>query len=107
MDLWDELEALHAEMLELVDKLRVTGCQYAENEARYRMELRKEILEERSNGTPVTVIGDICRGREDIARMKQSRDCSEALYKAAQEAINVDKLRTRVLEAQMDREYRG
>ncbi len=41
-----------------------SGCQYAENEAEYRKALRIAILNERQKGTPVTIIGDVCRGQE-------------------------------------------
>ena len=69
------------------------------------MRLRIAILEERDKGTPVTVISDVCRGREDIAELKRLRDCSEAIYKASQEAVNVLKLRIRVLNDEIDREW--
>jgi len=89
-----------------LDDLRKAGCQYAKNEREYRIALRSLILTERAqNNTPVSIVGDVCRGREDIADMKCMRDCSEALYKAAQEAINVEKLRIRVLNDQLSREW--
>ena len=47
--------------------------------------------------------GDLCRGREDIAALRCQRDCSEAIYRASQEAINVLKLRIRMVDAQMTR----
>ena len=95
---------------ELADRLEAelktckeSGCQYAENEAEYRKALRIAILNERQKGTPVTIIGDVCRGQEQIAEAKRRRDCSEAIYKASQEAINVIKLRIRMVDAQITR----
>lgn len=88
-----------------VDAMRRAGCQLAENEAEYRMALRRLILAERDRGTPVTVISDICRGDPGIADLRRARDCSEALYRASQEAINVLKLRVRVVDAQIAREW--
>lgn len=104
------MQDLEQELNELTDRLerelatcKQAGCQYAENEAEYRKMLRIEILNERQNGTPVTIIGDVCRGKEEIADAKERRDCSEAIYKASQEAINVLKLRIRVVNEQISR----
>lgn len=104
------MQDLHAQLDELTDALmgeletcRTSGCAYAENEAEYRKALRLAILEERRRGTPVTVTGDLCRGRPDIAELKRLRDCSEAIYRASQEAINVYKLRIRTLDAEISR----
>lgn len=106
------MQALTEELDELTDRLEAelktckeSGCQYAENEAEYRKALRIAILEERSKGTPVTVISDLCRGREDIAELKQRRDCAEALYKASQEAINVYKLKIRTVDEDIKRTW--
>lgn len=82
---------------------RNAGFQYAENEANYRKALRIAILKERMGGTPVTIISDLCRGQDDIAELRRLRDCSEALYKSSQEAINIYKLRLRTLEADINR----
>lgn len=109
---------LHEELDELTDRLereletcRTSGCALARNEQAYRTALRLAILEERRKGTPATVTGDLCRGREDIAALRCQRDCSEAIYRASQEAINgasqeainVLKLRIRMVDAQMTR----
>lgn len=90
---------------EELDTLRRTGQQYAENEADYRKALRIAILEERSKGTPVTIIGDLCRVREEIAEKKQLRDCAEALYKASSEAIMALKLRIKTVDADIQRTW--
>lgn len=104
------MQDLARELDELTDRLEAelktckeSGCQYAENESEYRKLLRLEILSERERGTPVTIVGDVCRGRESVAEAKRRRDCSEAIYKASQEAINVIKLRIRMVDAQMTR----
>lgn len=96
------MQALTEELDELTDRLEAelktckeSGCQYAENEAEYRKALRIAILNERQRGTPVTIIGDVCRGQEQIAEAKRRRDCSEA--------INVIKLRIRMVDAQITR----
>ena len=103
--MYAQREELFERLMAELDTLRRTGQQYAENEADYRKALRIAILEERSKGTPVTVISDLCRGREDIAELKQRRDCAEALYKASQEAINVYKLKIRTVDEDIKRTW--
>lgn len=102
-----ELQQERAELINLLNEelatYRRSGVKYAENEANYRKALRIEILNERSKGTPVTIISDICRGVEHIADLKQARDNAEAIYKASQEAINVYKLRLRMVDAELSR----
>lgn len=107
MDLWGQIDRLADLNERRVGEMRKAGVAYAENEAAYRKALAIAILEERAKGMPVTVIPDICRGREDIAELKLRRDAAEVNYKAFGEEINVNKLRIRVLEGQLQREWAG
>lgn len=102
-DLYGQLDELTDLLMQELETCKTSGCQYAENEAEYRKALRLAILEERARGTAVTITSDLCRGRPDIAELKRLRDCSEAIYKASQEAINVYKLRIRMVDAQIAR----
>lgn len=104
-ELYAQLDELTGDLMRELETCKTSGCQYAENEAEYRKALRIEILNERENRTPVTIISDVCRGKAEIAALKQRRDCSEAIYKASQEAINVYKLRIRMLDAQITRTW--
>lgn len=105
LELHQRIDELTGQLQDELATLKSSGCQLAENEAEYRMRLRIAILEERDKGTPVSIISDVCRGREDIAELKRLRGCSEAIYKASQEAVNVLKLRIRVLNDEIDREW--
>lgn len=102
-ELYEQLDELTDQLMAELEVCKTSSCQYAENEAEYRKALRLAILDERRKGTPVTITSDLCRGREDIAELKKLRDCSEAIYKASQEAINVYKLRIRMVDAQITR----
>lgn len=102
-DLFAKADEVYDLLASELDAARRAGCQLAENEAAYRSTLRVAILEERDRGTPVTIIGDICRGDPDIADLKRARDCAEAVYKASCESINVYKLRLRMLNEQINR----
>ena len=88
-----------------VQELGKRGRSYAQSEQEYRIALAKRILDERSKGTPVTIISDICRGDREIAKLRFERDCAEVVYKSALEAINAMKLQLRMLDAQVEREW--
>ena len=43
--------------------------------------------------------------RQQIAKLRMERDIAEALYKSALEAINIYKLKVRIMENQYDKEW--
>lgn len=81
------------------------GQAYAEAEREYKIALATSILEERDNGMPVTIVETVCKGKREIANLRCKRDCAEAVYKAALEAVNSYKLQIRILDAQLSREW--
>lgn len=83
------------------------GITCAEAERDYRIALAKKILMERDKGTPVSIISDVSRGSVEIAELKFKRDCAEVVYKSALDAINNYKLQIKVLENQIEREWKG
>lgn len=108
LDLWQEIQHRLDLLDEAVKAIRFRGKDYAEAEAAYRSKLATQILHLRDEeGYPVTLVPDLARGNPEVAQLKVERDCAESLYKSALEAINVNKLRIKVLEAQHDREWRG
>lgn len=108
LDLWANIQERLDWLDEAVRSIRFRGRDYAEAESTYRSALAKEILRLRDEeGYPVTLVPDLARGNPDVAQLKVERDCAESLYKSALEAINVNKLRIKVLENQHDREWRG
>ena len=104
-DLVTEIGQKCALLDEAIRQLNKRGQSYAEAERDYRVELAKKTLLEREKGTPVSIIGDICRGDPQIATMRFKRDCAEVVYKSAMEAINSYKLQLRLLDAQLSREW--
>lgn len=88
-----------------ISELKRRGQKYAEAERDYRVALAKQMLTERDNGMPVTIISDICKGKTEIAALRFNRDCAEILYKSAMEAINSMKLQIRMMDSQLDREW--
>jgi hypothetical protein len=89
-----------------IHQLAKLGREKAETEHDYRVALAKMELRERAeNNTPVTIIGDICRGNPEIARLKVKRDCADSLYDACRESIYLYKKRADVYREQIAREY--
>ena len=104
-DMFNEMEEKTRLLDASLNALGRRGRAYAEAEQKYKVALSKQILVERNNGVPVTIISDICRGNKEIALLRFERDVAETVYKAAMEAINVYKLEVNILREQIDREW--
>lgn len=100
-----ELDELVADAEKRVDELRESGRNKASTEWRYRVELAKKMWELKAGGVPATGMSDLARGDEDIAMLKFYRDAAETDFKASQEALNVAKLKIRVVSDQIAREW--
>lgn len=77
----------------------------AEKEFNYKTALSKRLVELRAEGQAVTHLSDIARGEPKIAQLRLERDIAEGLYDSSKEAINMYKIRIRVLENQYAREW--
>lgn len=105
MDLYQEIQRLMAELTESIKRLRVNGEKLAEAEKDYKITLRQEALKLRAGEMPVTLINQVIYGVQDVANKRFARDVAEANYEANKEFINVTKLKLRILEAQLSREF--
>ena len=105
-DLISEIGAKSSLLDAAVKQLGVRGKAYAQAERDYKVALAQKIMQERERGTPVTIISDICKGDSEIARLRFERDCAEVVYKSAMEAIQSIKLQIRIIDAQIEREWR-
>lgn len=106
-DLYNEMQRLRNELNLAIEFSKSRGKELAIAERDYRIALAKQILIERDNKVPVTIISDICRGKEDIAELKFKRETLEVLYKSAGERINATKLEIRIVEGQIDSMRKG
>ena len=104
-DMFSERNVIIDELVKETDIMRTSGCQFAHNKRDYRKAVRVETLKHLMEGFKVTVISDLVRGLEYVADLQDARDCSEALYKSSQEKINVLKLRLRIIEDDINREW--
>lgn len=102
-DVFRKAELLEAALAESGKRGKVL----AESERAYRVALAKKILLLREDGFPATLIGDLAKGDDEVAKLKFDRDCAEAVYDSSREAINVYKKEIDVLREQIDREWKN
>ena len=105
MDLYNELNNLISKLDVSVKSLRKTGSEYAKAYTDYRVALAKELMILKEEGYAITLAGDIARGKPEIAKLKFKEISSEAIYKANQEAINSTKLKIKIIQEQLNKEY--
>ena len=89
----------------IVHERIMNGTKNAEAEKEYKIAVNKKALELRSQDTPVTLINQIIYGIPAVAEKRFKRDVAETMYNTNLEHINVTKLKLRLLEAQLNREY--
>lgn len=106
MNLVDEIFKLNDELSASIKRLAENGRKLAEAERDYKVTLRTEALKLRQEkGLPVTLIGQIIYGVPVVADLRLKRDIAETIYDTNKEHINVTKLKIRVLESQIQREW--
>jgi hypothetical protein len=93
------------ELTASIKKLRNNGAKLAEAERDYKLTLRQEALRLRAGDMPVTLINNIIYGVPEVAAKRFKRDVEQANYDAKKEHINITKLKLRILEAQLAREW--
>lgn len=102
------------EMNDLCNKLTVSGKQmakygreFAEAERDYKICLREHALKLRSSGEAIGMIDKTVYGIPEVAEFRFKRDVAETMYKVSQESINTLKLKIRVLNEQISREWQA
>lgn len=104
-DLIQEIGSKSSMLDKAITQLGIRDKAYAQAEHDYRVALRKAVLAARSDGIPVTIISDVCRGEPEIARLRLEKDIALTVYESAKEAIQGYKLQIRILDAQVQREW--
>lgn len=104
-DLMKTLENLCRDLDTSLKSLRLNGTEAARAEREYKMLLRQECLKMRDEGMAVGLIEKTCYGIPSVAEARFTRDVAVATYKANQEHINITKLKLRIVESQINREW--
>ena len=105
MDLYEDILKLMDELTRSIKVLKSNGAELAECERDYKLTLRTEALKLRADNTPVTLINQIIYGVPEVADKRLKRDIAQAKYEANKEHINICKLKLRILENQLQREW--
>lgn len=106
MDLVNDISALMNELTTSIKLLRKNGNDLASAERDYKICLRQEALKLRSDeNMPVTLINQIIYGVPEVAEKRFKRDVAETMRNTNLEHIQVTKLKLRLLEAQLEREW--
>ena len=106
MDMINDIQVLMEELTISIKKLRQSGNALAEAERDYKITLRQEALKLRvEKDMPVTLINQIIFGVPEVAEKRYKRDIAETMYNTNQEHINATKLKLRLLESQISREW--
>ena len=105
MDLYEQIMKLMQELDASIRKLRTNGANLAESERDYKITLRQEALRLRADDMPVTLINQVIYGVPAVAEKRFKRDVEQANYDANKEFINITKLKLRILEANLAREW--
>ena len=100
-DIMNEVNIMEQALKELGSRGKV----YAQAEMDYKIAMRTEILKLRDAKQPATLVLQLCYGTPSIAKLRLDRDIAETMYKSALEAINVKKLKIRIMENQYDKEW--
>jgi len=100
-DLQQETKILSAS----INRLTQTGRAAAQADHDYRVALAQKILILRADGMQATLMSDVCRGDKEIAKLRLERDISQTIYQANLEVINACKLKIRIMDSQLSREW--
>ena len=106
-DLMIEMQQLRNTLSLAINELKKRGQAKAKAEQEYRVALAKEMLIKRDEGLPVTILGDVCRGKREIAKLKFDRDFAETLYESCLQKIYSTKLEMGIIENQIRAERKG
>lgn len=105
MELWIQIEEKNKLLDRAINDLAKNGYDLAEKEKKYKIAVKKKVLELRTENMPVTLIQLTIYGYDEIATLRFERDNAEVKYNSNQEYINLLKLQIRILESQLSREY--
>lgn len=103
LTLINELNELQQQLVQGVRLMADYGRKFAQAEHDYKIALAKKSLELRDEGMAVTLVDKVVYGK--VAKERLERDIAEVMYKTSMENINATKLRLRLVQAQIEKEW--
>ena len=106
MDLVNQQQALLKQLSVTIKELEKNGKELAQREMEYKSELAKTVLDLKDKHQyAATLIDKIAYGMDSVAKKRLERDIAETMYNVAREKINGIKLKIRINEEQIKREW--
>jgi hypothetical protein len=105
MELFQEQQALLKQLSATINELEAHGKALAHREMEYKIVLNQHILALRDEGQAVGIIDKIAYGIKEVAQKRLERDIAETMFNVAKEKINGIKLKIRINEEQIKREW--
>ena len=103
--MWAEIQETLSNLDLALAQAKTRGLEYSKAEAAYYSAKDRRVRELMDEGLSATAISLVIKGEESVNDKLQHYRDMEVLYKNALEAVNVYKLRLRVLESQYEREW--
>ena len=103
--MWHKIEETMENGQKSLSEYKKYCSDYAKKEYLYRTELSKRLLQRRTEGIPTTILSDVVRGEEDIAKLKFDRDIAEGLKNSAEKGTDFFKLYAKLMDSQTAREW--
>lgn len=103
--MWADIQETLSNLDLALTQAKIRGLEYSKAEAAYYTAKDRRVRELMEDGLSATAIQMIVKGEESVNDKLQHFRNMEVLYKNALEAVNVYKLRLRVLESQYEREW--
>ena len=95
-------------LIDTVAAMKVTGRYLAQATKEYKIALRKEILRLHvSDGVAWTACYELALGDDNVAELRFKRDIRQSDYDVCLEKINSLKLEIRLLEKEIEQDWRG
>jgi hypothetical protein len=95
-------------LVDSVQAMKVIGRQLAQATKDYKIALRKEILRLRiEDGVAWTACYELALGEENVAELRYKRDIRQSDYDVCIEKINSVKLEIKLLEKEIEQDWRG
>lgn len=103
MELITQLSRCISELDDITESIKKYGEERARAERDYKVALMKKSLELKAEGMAVTLIDKTVYGC--VADERLARDTADVMYETEKERLNVLKLKARLLDAQLSREW--
>lgn len=104
-ELFAERNDLMAELSASIEAMERHGAKKAGAERDYKVALAQTALRLKDSGMTATMVGLTVYGQPEVAKLRFERDLAETMHDTAEQKIQAIKLRLRLVEAQIEREW--